>query len=135
MIRNWNGESNNLILSALKLFGIHAESMTLIKYETLSPDSCIWYFTADRIYYCLYTEDFVPSLVHVQKIMMDNVPRLIADDKFELQESIDRISWDEASPVLAASNYPPPERVEEFMNYAATSGIDFVFLGKSTIKN
>ncbi len=136
MLRSWNGRSQNPIIDALRKFGIKTDSINLLKYEGLTPDSFIWYFniTNSKKYssYCLYAEDYVPSLKHVEVAMKRHLPLWNNDDKYTLVPVQEAEKWDMASPVKAASTYNPPNKKDEFMKYAASSGIDFVFLGKST---
>ncbi len=129
-LREWNGDSNKLVLSFLKQFGVKAEKISLLKYETLTPDSFIWIFNTDSGRYCLYVEDYVPSIDHVKKQMDEKRSEWNPDDKYELLHVNHDQEWDKASPVTAATTYQLPDKPEEFMQYAATSGFDFVFLAK-----
>ena len=135
MLREWNGESNELIIQALEQFGIKAKSIYLAKYEALSPDSFIWYFNAPvdgkDMDYCLYGEDYVPSLDHVVEIMNDYRPEWDHDLKYRLVKVLKPQKWDDTSPVKIATTYPPPENPDEFLEFAATSDFDFVFLGRA----
>lgn len=134
MLREWNGESNELITQALEKFGIKAKSIYLAKFEALSPDSFIWYFNAPvdgkDMDYCLYAEDFVPSLEHVVETMNDYRPEWDHELEYQLVKVLKPRKWDEASPVKNATTYEPPKNPEEFLKYSATSGLDFVFLGR-----
>lgn len=129
MLQTWNGESNDLIYSFLKKFGIDSKKISLIKYEGLTPDSFIWFFSIEHKRYCLYAEDYIPSLKHVKQAMAANLPRWSSSDVFELIEVLEQEKWDESTPVKAATIYRPPDSIEEVMKYATTSGHDFVFLG------
>jgi hypothetical protein len=129
-LRKWNGDSNELIIGLLKQFDVNAEKISLIKYEALTPDSFIWIFNTDSGRYCLYAEDYVPSIDHVKKQIDEYRSEWNPEDKYELLQVRKKEEWDKASPVAAADTYKPPEKPEEFMQYAATSGFDFVFLAK-----
>lgn len=134
MLRSWNGESHQLLIAALKQFGLAPSAVSLIKYEALTPDSFIWFLGIDGTNYCLYAEDYVPSHEHVLNVIHDNLPSWVHNEKYKLVEVVDRQKWEEASPVKSASTYKPPEKPEEFMKFATTSGFDFVFLAKSHSK-
>ncbi len=130
MLREWNGDSNQPLIDIAKQFGLDVADLKLLKYEILSPDSFIWFFTA-KGHYCLYAEDFVHSLDLVSKTIHDNLPSESWDDKFELLQVKSPQKWEEASPVTSADTYEPPKDKDEFMKYAGTSGYDFVFLAES----
>ncbi|MGC1177001.1 MAG: hypothetical protein WA843_02925 [Candidatus Saccharimonadales bacterium] len=129
-LREWDGDSNELVLSFLRQFNVKAEKISLLKYEALTPDSFIWIFNTGSGRYCLYTEDYVPSIDHVKKQMDEKRSEWNPDDKYELLRVSHDQEWDKTRPVTAATTYRPPEKPEEFMQYAATSGFDFVFLAK-----
>jgi hypothetical protein len=129
-LREWNGDSNELILNFLKQFDVKAEKISLLKYEALTPDSFIWIFNTDSRRYCLYAEDYVPSIDHVKKQMDEKRSEWGSDDQYELLRVSHNQEWDKTSPVATATTYQQPEKPKEFMQYAATSGFDFVFLAK-----
>lgn len=132
-LRDWDGDSNELILHFLKQFTIEADKMTLLKYEVLTPDSFIWIFSlANNEIYCLYAEDYIPSVKHVKERMYAERIGWNSMNKYELLPVSHAQAWNEASPVTAATTYQSPERPEDIMKYAATSGFDFVFLAKVT---
>ena len=125
MLRDYNGNSLKPLIEALQQFGVDTDKMSIIKYEALSPDSFIWFFGK----YCLYAEDFVPSLDHAVKRINKNLPTNY-DCAYELVEVQSPEEWADTSPVKSADTYPEPEDTKEFMRYASTSGYDFVFLAK-----
>ncbi len=131
-LRKWNGDSNDVILSFLKQYNITDKQISLLKYEALTPDSFIWIINTESGRYCLYAEDYVPSIEHVMMQMEDNRSQWNEHDTYELLPVVKRQDWHTSSPVASASTYEPPEQPEEFMKYAATSGFDFVFLAKVT---
>jgi hypothetical protein len=129
-LRKWNGDSNELIISILKKFGVESGSISLLKYEALTPDSFIWIFSTDNRRYCLYAEDYVPSIDHVKEQIDNNRSVWSPDDRYELLRVSKVQDWSKSSPVAAATTYKQPEKPDEFMQYAATSGFNFVFLAK-----
>lgn len=133
MLREWNGESHEPIIKILDSFDVKAKDFTLLKYEALTPDSFIWVIVVNGERYCLYAEDFVQSLKHIREAMHEHGFIEGETDKYELVPVKSPQDWNEASPVKAASTYEEPEDKEDFVQYAATSGFDFVFLGKSTL--
>lgn len=139
MLRQWNGESNELLIQHLQQFGVDAKELRLVKYEELSPDSFIWYLLVkekDAVLankYCLYAEDYIPSLAHVLDVVDKNVPtwQKEINHKYDgFLRVIKPVSWNKADPVRNASVYQPPEKDDDFMDYAYPSGYDFVFLVK-----
>lgn len=136
MLRQWNGDSNELILGTLKQFGIDAKKISLTKYEALTPDSFIWFFNTNdeiaRDEYCLYAEDYIPGLDHVLKSINQHRPEWDSDVKYDLVKVAQQTKWSDASPVKNASVYEPPKKSEELMKYASTSGYDFVFLARAS---
>lgn len=131
MLRQWNGDSLLPILKILEQFGLKDNDIKILKYECLSPDSFIWIFSSETGRYCLYAEDYVPSLDHVRKIIETHGMLNEEDDEYELIEVKNPTLWDESSPVATADVYTPPDNNTEFMKYAVPSGHDFVFLGRS----
>lgn len=134
MLRTWNGESNALIISMLKQFGVVTDKINLLRYEALTPDRFIWFFTINSIRYCLYAEDYVPSIQHVKQTIRDNLTKWNPKDTYKLLEIKDREKREGVSPAKSANTHKSPDRPEEFMKYATTSGFDFVFLGRSESK-
>lgn len=72
MLRDWQGDSNKILISYLNKFNVKAKSIGLTKFEALTPDSCIWFINTETGRYCLYVEDYVPSLDHVRKQIKNN---------------------------------------------------------------
>ncbi len=128
---SWDGNSNEPIYSILKVFGVITTKINLIKYERLSPDSFIWFFSTDDGMYCLYSEDYVPSLKQVEDTIKANLPVFYPFDEYKLVEVKQKTKWKDSSPVQSATIYTEPTYSENFMKYAATSGVDFVFLARS----
>jgi hypothetical protein len=131
MLRDWQGESHATIYEILARFGLRPSDIHLLKYEALTPDSFIWFLELDGVRYCLYAEDYVPSIAYVEKVMKDNHPDWHSGDSYKLVRVKNPEIWEESSPVRSATTYKPPVDTEEFMQYATTSGIDFVFLGSN----
>ena len=119
----------------LKQFGVEAQDLSLVKYEALSPDSFIWFFNATtesgRKSYCLYAEDYIPGLDHVTEAIHQNCPKWDEEAAYNLLKVTQKENWAESSPVKSASTYKAPEKQDEFMEYAASSGYDFVFLART----
>lgn len=127
MLREWNGESNQDICSILSQFGVKVSEISLLKYESLTPDSYIWFFYADGIKYSLYAEDYIPSFEHVENTIKDNdtvwgsvFPSV--RDKYRLM-MVDNRHADTDDSSRVASRYS---------EYAVRSGYDHVFLARST---
>lgn len=140
MLREWNGQSNTLILHIIRRFGIDIEELHLIKFECLSYDSFIWYFKLsgelfDSNTYCLYAEDYVPSLSHAINTIDHNQPKLEEESKYQLVRVLQEIDWADSDPVKHSETYKPPDDQKEFMKFAATSGYDFVFLAKNSLNS
>ena len=133
MLRTWSGESNELIYNVLNKFGIDSRKISLWKYEALSPDSFIWFFSIEKDKYCLYAEDYIPSIEHVKQAIAANLPDWSLNEVFELIEVLVQEKWEDSTPVKAATTYRPPDSIEDVMKYATTSGHDFVFLAKNKL--
>lgn len=120
----------------LKQFGVETNSMYIHKYEALTPDSFIWKITlrdADKYtHYYLYAEDYVPSLDHVVKIIHENLASWSPNDAIKLIQVTKVAESREADTAKSTTDYQKAKRSEEFMKYAITSGIDFVFLARVT---
>lgn len=133
MLRNWNGDSLTSIREIVKLFGIEANDLRLLKYETLSPDSFIWVVGMNGSRYCLYAEDFVTSTEDVVEAMNEHGTLEGETDDYELLSVKNPKDFESSSPVTSADAYEKPADTRKFMENAVPSGYDFVFLGKSTI--
>ena len=133
MLRSWNGDSLSLVQDMLARFGIEAHEVHLLKFEVLSPDSFIWLLSAGEQRYCLYAEDYVASIDDVVQAMKKHGILEDEADNFELLQVKDPEEFAASSPVVSADTYEPPTDAKEFMKYAAPSGYDFAFLGKSKI--
>jgi hypothetical protein len=135
MLRQWNGESNSLIVAALQQFGIDAQDIRLVKYEALTPDSFIWFFSAasgsSSKQYCLYAEDYIPNLGHVSEVIHQYRPEWDEEVTYSLLKVMQKENWEDSSPVKSAATYKVPEKQKDYMEYAATSGYDFVFLARA----
>ena len=131
MLRSWSGESNELIYIMLNKYGIDSNKINLYKYETLTPDSYIWFFYIENDNYCLYAEDYIPSLKHVKQAIAANLPKWGLNEEFELIEVLEKEKWEDSTPVKVATTYLPPDNIKDVMQYASTSGHDFVFLAKN----
>ena len=131
MIRQWNGDSLEPLVKIIEQFGVSSAELKLLKFEALTPDSFIWLLANNGGRICIYAEDFVSSLDHVQKAMEKYGVLNDEDDRFEFAQVNNPTIWDESSPVASSDTYSPPADRGEFMKYALPSGYDFVFLGKS----
>ena len=127
MLREWNGQSNKSICDILSQFGVKVSEISLLKYESLTPDSCIWFFYADGVKYSLYAEGYIPSFEHVENAIKDNdtvwgsvFPSV--RDKYRLMMVEDRQEDTECSSGMAL----------QYSEYAVMSGFDHVFLARST---
>ncbi len=132
MLREWNGGSLNPIFEVLEKFEVTAPELTLLKYEVLSPDSFIWVLSSGGNRYCLYAEDYAPSLQHVRKMMKDYGSLSGKEGQYDLKQVKRTSNWEDSSPVASADVYTPPIKPEEFMKFALPSGHDFIFLGETT---
>jgi hypothetical protein len=134
MLRDWNGESNDILLGVLEQFGVEASTILLQKYEAITLDSRIWNFSiknGDKFdSYYLYAEDYVPDLEHVTREINQNLAEWTPEDKVKLVPVVTPTTWKESSPVQSSDFYTEPGQPSEFMKFAATSGHDFVFLAK-----
>lgn len=131
MLRQWNGDSLKPILKMLEEFGLVEKDLKLLKYECLAPDSFLWVVSSNEGRFCLYAEDYVPSLKHIKEVMKKHGNLNEENDEYVLIKAKSPARWGDSSPVTAADVYEPPENKVEFMQYAVPSGHDFVFLGKS----
>lgn len=132
MLRTWaTFQEKKMILEIISKFKVEVTDFRLQKFEILTPDSFIWYFSAGNVGYCLYAEDYIPSIQHVEQAIAQNLPKWSQEDEFKLVKVQKPVDWDESSPVANATTYKPPEDTSEFMEFAYPSGHDFVFLAKS----
>ncbi len=109
-LREWNGDSNELVFDALKKYGLTPKNIELSKFEALSPDSFVWYFRVNNTdeEYCLYAEDYVPDLEHVVSVVIDNSPEWYESPSYELVKLVG----------------------DAEAGFSFTSGFDRVFLAK-----
>ena len=132
MLREYNHTENwRLLDQALEMFIELPPHLSLVGYESLSPDSFLWKIFDGKTVYYLYAEDYVPNLEHVKKEIQAFWP-----DKLELEfiPTKKSTALEDSSPFKSAIIYQPPESEYEFMKYAGQSGYDFVFLLKSNEK-
>lgn len=132
MLRQWNGDSLLPIHQVIAKFGFLDAKVSLYKYEVLSPDSFIWVLYINDKLYCLYAEDYVQSLDQVTEAMCKHGGLDEESGEHKLVKVKNPKTFDQASPFKSSDIYIPPKDIDEFMKYAADSGCDFVFLGKST---
>lgn len=134
MLRDYMYTLNpGLIMQALHEFSIDSdmESLraTLLQYATLSPDSFIWKFSlGDHIYY-LFAKDYVESLDSVQT----DIRAFAGDNEVGLKfmKAKNPKAFEDSSPNQYADVYQPPDDEYALHDYAARSGVDFVFLCRS----
>lgn len=138
LISDWNCDLNDAIIDILEDFGIFTDSVRLIKFEKITPDSFIWVFNLDfeefgDASFCLYAEDYVPSLDHVRQQMQEfgHSSYWTKDEWYNLIKSDENESWGESSPVVTSTVYEPPDDRDSLMKYATTNGNYFVFLGST----
>ena len=122
----WNGDSHETLMEMLAEFGVAPTKLSLLKYETITPDSYIWIFNADDDRYCLYAEDYVVELDEVTTQIKSHGWTWVPDEQYEL---IPRS--EESLKVDSIKKDDPSRRSEEFTKYAARSGSDYVFLAKA----
>lgn len=101
--------------------------MTIIWFKVLSPDSFAWKVALGSRIYLIYAEDYIKSLDYVKRQMRE----LSGGTELEFKKVHDAQHFAKASPVRHATLYKRPVRANEMMQYAATSGYDFVFLARS----
>lgn len=100
----------------------------LIEFQVLSPDSFVWRLLVNNAVYYLYAEDYIEGLEYVKdSIASYAVPNV----KFDFVKAKQQESFDDASPVKNATVYEAPENPATMMQFAVSSGHDFVFLCKS----
>lgn len=129
MLRDYaHSENWRLLDKALEQFIDLPERLSLVGFIKLSPDSFLWKIFDGEIVYYLYAEDYVPSLEHVRKQILDFWPN---DVTLEFMPVKKPLAFEDSSPSKVAAIYQPPEDEYEFARYTAQSGYDFVFLLKS----
>ena len=106
--------------------------IALLEFKVLTPDSFVWRFLINGAVYYLYTEDFVEGLDDIRS-KLNHIFKNASN--LEFIETIDRIKFEDASPVRAAAIYKKPKNKDEMMKFAVESGYDFVFLCKSNEDN
>lgn len=131
MLREWNGDTLKPLINMFEQFGVVTNKLSLLKYEALTPDSFIWVINSGGRRYCLYAEDYVPSLQHVSEMMKRYGVLSGESDDFQLLPVKKPSQWAQSSPVTSADVYDSPANKDEFMKFAMPSGHDFVFLGAS----
>lgn len=104
------------------------QKFSLLRYECLSPDSFMWRVTDGRSIYYLYAEDYVSGLDHIKKIFTS----YMESEDWKLVRNKQPINFSESEPVVSASTYEEPKDSAEMMQFAVSSGFDFVFLAQST---
>lgn len=103
----------------------------LLSAVVLTPDSFAWTFCINnKDFYCMYAEDYVPNIEHVISEMNSYLDTRGSVERLIPVHEKERQIFEESSPVLNASVYEKGEGADEMMNYATTSGLDFVFIAK-----
>lgn len=125
--------SSRLIMQALHEFaidsGMESLRVTLLQYATLSPDSFIWKLSLENHVYYLFAKDYAESLDSVQT----DIRAFAGDNEVGLKfmKAKDPKAFEDSSPNQYAKVYQPPDDEYTFHDYAARSGVDFVFLCRS----
>lgn len=135
MLRDYMYTLNpELIMRALDEFSVDSDMeslrVSLLQYATLSPDSFIWKFLLEDHIYYLFAKDFITSLDSVQADI-----RAFADDNdlhLTFMKAKHPKAFEDSSPNHYARIYQPPDDEYAFHDYAARSGVDFVFLCRSS---
>lgn len=106
----------------------------IIHYQTLTPDSEVSLFAFDGRIWCMYQEDYIPSINHVKNKIRDwvgkdhNFKLLLAAKPYETLR--------DAPPVRNARVYKLPDNAQDdFRPYTDTNGYYFVFLARMASKN
>lgn len=104
--------------------------LNVLRFEVLSPDSFAWKLLLGSSIYYLYAEDYISGLEYLKRDLTD----YIGSDKWDFVPPKQPIDFESSSPVKTADVYEKPEPGDDFVQYAVTSGHDFVFLVK-TLEN
>jgi hypothetical protein len=112
----------------LSLPEVATGGIALLEFKVLTPDSFVWRFLINGVVYYLYAEDFVESLDDIRS-KLNRISK--SASSLELIETKERIKFEDADPVRAATIYKKPKNKDEMMKFAVESGYDFVFLWKS----
>lgn len=104
----------------------------VLKYETIDPDACIWLLGDDcfkpKKCYAVFLRDYVSmGLVEVREEIAKFAGTF--PHKINLLPAIHQQRFEDASPVKTATVYSKPQD-PEFMKYAGTHDIYFVFCGE-----
>lgn len=91
----------------------------------LTPDSFAWELRVDGSYYCLYAEDYIPNLAHVERFFNN---RLGLGKWQFVRPKLNIENFEDTSVALAAEVYDEPEPA--VLQMAVDSGFDLVFLAR-----
>lgn len=132
MLRHFSQQpSLALIQDVLAQFDIPIASnrqVTLIEFQTLSPDSFMWRLLLDGTVYYLYAEDHIDGFEGVHnKISSWFAPNI----KIDFIKTRQQNGFTNTTPFKSAAVYKEPDDYEHMKYYTASSGYDFVFLCKS----
>lgn len=135
MLRNFQYDPNQdqllEVLQKFKLdFNAQKSPIDVLRFEVLSPDSFMWKLLLGNAIYYLYAEDYVSGIDYIQ----DEFNDYLGTEKWEFVRPNKVSSFEESEPVKSAEVYEKPERADDLMEYAVSSGYDFVFLVK-TLEN
>jgi len=108
----------------------NTSSLDVLRFEVLSPDSFVWKLLLGNVIYYLYAEDYVPGIEYIKGEITD----YLGNEKWDFVRSKEVVDFDTSSPVTSAEIYKKPDRTDDLMKYAVSSGYDFVFLVK-TLEN
>lgn len=114
------------LVRILDAFKIEPQSLLLLGFEQVSPDSFLWHLRVGNDVYYLYAEDFIESFAELKA----NVVDLIGLSNLEFIAVRRPQPFKSQSPVRSATVYAEPDDVDELAKYAVGSGPDFVFLAK-----
>lgn len=104
-------------------------SFVLIEFQVLSPDSFVWRLLVNKVVYYLYAEDYVEGLEDIKNKVMSYA---VQDTELDFVKARQHEKFDRAQPVNNAVVYEKPEDSTKMMQFAISSGYDFVFLCKSS---
>lgn len=131
MLRHFSQQPNlYLIKDVLAQFDnpVPEKQITLIEFQTLSPDSFRWRLLLDGVVYYLYAEDHISNFKDVQnKINSWFAPNA----KIDFIKTKQRENFADTMPFKSAAVYKEPSDYDQMKLYAIRSGYDFVFLCKS----
>ena len=128
MLRDFvNNPNLDTVRDVLSRFDVEMPGdIVVVQFEVITPDSFMWQLLIGKSMYYLYAEDYVSGLDYIMSVF----DKYIGKSAWEFVKSKNTISFNDASPVQAASVYEEPKNSHELMRYAVDAGYDFVFLAR-----